>query len=98
MASRPMIFDHIVGAAIICAVGFVAAKQTAVLAKDFSFYRSIGWDLSRDSGNKLFLLEALRQSVWLGKCPTGYLRLLLGIQCLAIDLLLIYGAFHWITR
>lgn len=82
---------------IICALGLFFTKQSVVFIKDIFFYREMGWDLCRDSGNRLYLFAELRQSGLFRKFPTGFLRLLIGVQHLAVAFILFYGVFYWLT-
>lgn len=67
------------------------AYHIYIFTKDFRFYRRANWDLSLDSGNKLFLLETLNGSFFFRKYPVGYLRLSMGYQ-LSLFVLMVWVA------
>jgi|GEM_PF-6406384 len=68
--------------------GIYFVSQSIVFLKDLRFYRSAHWDLSLDSGNKMFLLGSVRRSVFFRNYRVGFLRLFVGIQLFAFGLIL----------
>jgi hypothetical protein len=68
--------------------GIFYVSQMIVYFKDIRFYRSVNYDLSRDSGNKMLFLEPLRRSIFFRHYRVGSLRLKMGASLFIIGLVL----------
>lgn len=76
---------------LLIAFGIFYVSQMIVFVKDVRFYRSVNFDLSRDSGNKMLFLEQLRRSIFFWNYRVGFLRLLMGFNLFVVGLVL----FGW---
>lgn len=90
----PVQLNYLLTVAVLLGLMFATWSQIKVFASDLAFYQGNGWNLARDSGNKLFLVERMRSSMIFGAMPVGLLRLGIGTYFVLQDTFVLYGLFH----
>jgi len=78
----------ILSVAFLVAFGIFFVSQSKVFLRDLRFYRSVKWDLSLDSGNKMMFLDFLRRSIFFKGIRVGRMRLSMGSSLFLCGLVL----------